>query len=386
MFFLKFNTFYILVTIYIDIFAKKTMETRIRKNDIFLLFLTCIISGVLILIPEIFNTGVSESAFYQSNAPLIAFFGLTLFTLLVNEKLSVKLLISTLVVFSLSAVYINLISLKGETSSVILARIHLPLMLWCLYGLIFTDFKWREKVKLIDFLRYNGELAILLAVIMITGGIMVGLTIALFQVIDINVTKFYFDQIALVGVVSVPILATFIANRFPEIAAKIAPVIASIFSPMVLIILIFFLGSLFFADKDPFNDRDFLLVFNFMLLAVMALIVFSVSETATFRNRKFGRAVLLALTLVTLIVDIIALTAIIYRLGEFGLSPNRFAVLATNIIIFGNILLIMIDLIKVNFKNKNIEIVEKTIAGYLPVYAVWTVFAVFLLPLIFGFK
>ncbi len=87
-----------------------------------------------------------------------------------------------------------------------------------------------------------------------------------------------------------------------------------------------------------------------------------------------------------MIVDIIALTAIIYRLGEFGLSPNRFAVLATNILIFGNILLIMIDLIKVNFKNKNIEIVEKTIAGYLPVYAVWTVFAVFLLPLIFGFK
>lgn len=386
MFFLKFNTFYILVTIYIDIFAKKTMETGIRKNDIFLLFLTCIISGVLILIPEIFYTGVSESVFYQGNAPLIAFFGLTLFTLLVKDKLSLKLLISTLVVFSLSAVYINLISLKGETSSVILARIHLPLMLWCLYGLIFTDFKWREKVKLIDFLRYNGELAILLAVIMITGGIMVGLTIALFQVIDINVTKFYFDQIALVGVVSVPILATFIANRFPEIAAKIAPVVASIFSPMVLIILIFFLGSLFFADKDPFNDRNFLLVFNFMLLAVMALIVFSVSETATFRNRKFGRAVLLALTLVTLIVDIIALSAIIYRLGEFGLSPNRFAVLATNILIFGNILLIMIDLIKVNFKNKNIEIVEKTIAGYLPVYAVWTVFAVFLLPLIFGFK
>jgi len=362
------------------------METGIRKNDIFLLFFTCIISGVLILIPEIFNTGVSEYVFYQSNAPLIAFFGLTLFTFLIKERLSVKSLISALLVFSLSAVYINLISLKGETSSVILARIHLPLMLWCLYGLIFTDFKWREKAKLIDFLRYNGELAILLAVIMITGGIMVGLTIALFQVIDINVTKFYFDQIALVGLVSVPILATFIANRFPEIAAKIAPVIASIFSPMVLIILIFFLGSLFFANKDPFNDRDFLLVFNFMLLAVMALIVFSVSETATFRNRKFGRAILLALTLVTLIVDIIALTAIIYRLGEFGLSPNRFAVLATNILIFGNILLIMIDLIKVNFKNKNIEIVEKTIAGYLPVYAIWTVFAVFLLPLIFGFK
>lgn len=361
------------------------METGIRKNDILILVITCIISGFLILLPEWFDLGISDSNFYESNAPLIAFFGLTLFTLFLKERFNLKVLITALTVFAISTVYINIIGLNGESSSVVLARIHLPLMLWCLYGLIYTDFKWGEKSKLIDFLRYNGELAILLAVIMITGGIMVGLTIGLFQAIEINITKMYFDQIALVGVVSVPILATFVTKRFPAIAGKIAPVIASIFSPMVLLILVFFLISLFFVDKDPINDRDFLLVFNFMLLGVMALIVFSVSETATIR-KKFGRIILLALTIVTLIIDIIALTAIIYRLGEFGLSPNRFAVLATNILIFGNILLIMIDLIKVNFKNRNIDIVENTIAGYLPVYAVWTVFAVFLLPLIFGFK
>ena len=362
------------------------MEAGIRKNDILILVITCVISGFLILLPEWFELGISESNFYESNAPLIAFFGLTLFTLLIKERFNLKVLITTLVVFAISAVYINLIGVKGESSSVVLARIHLPLMLWCLYGLIYTDFKWGEKSKLIDFLRYNGELAILLAVIMITGGIMVGLTIGLFQAIEINITEMYFEKFALVGVVSVPILTTFITKRFPAIAGKIAPVIASIFSPMVLVILVFFLVSLFFVNKDPINDRDFLLVFNFMLLGVMALIVFSVSETATIRNKKFGRIILLALTTVTLIIDIIALTAIIYRLGEFGLSPNRFAVLATNILIFGNILLIMIDLIKVNFKNRNIDIVENTIAGYLPVYALWTVFAVFLLPLIFEFK
>ena len=362
------------------------MKATFWKNDVFLLITTCIISGFLILLPKWFELSITESDFLESNAPLIAFFGLTLFSLLIKKNLDMKMFFVTIFIYAVSAVYINVVGLKSESSSVNLAQIHLPLMLWCLYGLIYADFKFSNKTGFIDYFKHNGELAILIAVTMITGGIMMGLTVSLFQTIDVNFESLHVDHIVLAGLVSVPIIATFIIRRYPSIAGKIAPVIAGIFSPMVLVILVIFLVSLFFVDKDPFNDREFLLVFNFMLLGVMALIVFSVSETAMIRNKKFGRITLLALTFVTLMIDIIALTAIIYRLGEYGFTPNRFVVMCTNILIFGNLLLIMIDLIKVNFKNRNIEIVELTIARYLPVYAVWTVFAVFLLPLIFDFK
>jgi hypothetical protein len=46
----------------------------------------------------------------------------------------------------------------------------------------------------------------------------------------------------------------------------------------------------------------------------------------------------------------------------------------------------MIDLYKVGFKGKEIKTVELTIAKYLPIYTVWTIFVTFGIPFIFGLK
>jgi hypothetical protein len=88
----------------------------------------------------------------------------------------------------------------------------------------------------------------------------------------------------------------------------------------------------------------------------------------------------------TVVKDLIALSAIFYRLGTFGITPNRLAVLGSNILILGNLILIFIDLFKVNFKKALIREVELTIAKYLPVYLIWILFVVFGFPLIFGMK
>jgi len=140
------------------------------------------------------------------------------------------------------------------------------------------------------------------------------------------------------------------------------------------------------TGKDPYNDRDFLLIFNIMLIGVMAIIVFSVSETSLIRRQKFNELVLFILSIVTIIINLVALSAIFYRLGEFGFTPNRMAVLGSNILIFINLILITIDLCKINFKQSELESVELTISKYLPVYIIWTSFVVFILPFIFGMK
>jgi hypothetical protein len=118
----------------------------------------------------------------------------------------------------------------------------------------------------------------------------------------------------------------------------------------------------------------------------MAIIVFSVSETSTFRKQRFNEIVLFVLSIVTLIINLIALSAIFYRLGQFGLTPNRLAVLGSNILIFVNLILITIDLFKINFKKAEIESVELTISKYLPVYIIWTLIVVFVFPVVFAMK
>jgi len=157
-------------------------------------------------------------------------------------------------------------------------------MLWCLYGLIYIDFDTRDQVKRIDYIRYNGDLAILTAIILIAGGILTAVTIGLFSAIDLNIEDFYMENIAIIGLVSAPIVATYIIRNFPVITNRIAPIIAGIFSPLVLITLVVYLISIILTGKDPYSDRDFLLVFNLMLLGVMAIIVFSVTGTSVNKN------------------------------------------------------------------------------------------------------
>jgi len=140
------------------------------------------------------------------------------------------------------------------------------------------------------------------------------------------------------------------------------------------------------TGKDPYNDRDFLLIFNIMLLGVMGIIVYSVSETSEIKNQKFNSLILFVLSIVTIIIDLIALSAIFYRLGEYGLSPNRLAILVSNILILANLVIIMIDLFRINFKKNEFKIVEMSVAKFLPVYLIWIVIVIFGFPFIFGMK
>lgn len=357
-------------------------KSDVRRTDIYFLIVTCLITGFLVKLPQVFDFNPVDNLFYEKNVGLIVLAGLSVFSFLTANQLKIKNLIISVVIFILSAVYINLLPTGGEHNSVVLAYLHLPLFLWCLYGLIYINFNTKDKLKRMEYVRYNGDIAILIAIILIAGGILTALTLGLFSAIDLKIERFYFDYIVIPGLVVSPVVATYIVKNFPSITSKIAPVIAGIFSPLVLITLTAFLISVFVTGKDPYNDRDFLLIFNLMLFGVMAVVVFSVSGLSV--NRKYSLKVLIlfALSIVTLVVDLIALSAILYRLGEFGFTPNRTAVLGSNLLIFGNLAMITIDLFKVAFKGKELKTVEQTIVGYFPVYMVWVIFVTVGLPLI----
>ncbi len=357
-----------------------------QRRDIWRLIISCIVAALLIKLPQVLGIEMKDFIYYVKNGGLIVLFGLSLYSLLTKQTIKFREIAISLSLFIISALYINLLPYDQQSDSVNLAYIHLPLMIWFLYGIIFIDFNLNDTLKRMDYIRYNGDLAIWGGIIIIAGGILTGITLGLFSAIDINIEDFYFNYIVVCGIVAVPIVATFIIKNHSLVTNKIAPVIANIFSPLVLITLIIYLTSIVVTGKDPYNDRDFLLVFNLMLLGVMAIIVFSISETSNRPKHRFNEWILFMLSVVTLIVDLVALSAILYRVGEFGFTPNRTAVLGSNLLIFGNLVLIMVDLYKVNVKHEEISRVEMSIARYLPVYMIWTIFVVFVLPFIFGMK
>jgi hypothetical protein len=362
----------------------RQLSFPITARDLVVILVICLVAAVIVLIPKFAGFDPYANMYYAKNAPMTAFAALIAYVLTVRKITAKKWLFTVAAIFAVSAVFINLLPDDSKDQTVVLACIHLPLLLWCVYGMAYTGFDLRDNGKRVSFIRHNGDMAILGALIVLSGMLLAGLSIGLFSSIEIRIEKFVMDYIAICGIVAAPAITEFILRHYPRLTEKIAPILASIFSPVVLITLVIYLVAVIFSGKDPYTDRDFLILFNLMLLVVMALIVFSLSETSAGRRRKASEAVLLALSVVTLIVDIVALSAIFYRLSEYGVTPNRVAVLGSNLLILGNLVLITIDLFRVTFRNAHMERVNLTTARYLPVYMAWTVVVVFLFPLIFS--
>ncbi len=118
----------------------------------------------------------------------------------------------------------------------------------------------------------------------------------------------------------------------------------------------------------------------------MAIIVFSIAGTSRSERNRVEIIILFLLSVVTIIVNCVALSAILFRISEWGITPNRLAVLGGNILILINLLLVAFKLLRTIFNKSDVEEVEKIISKFLPVYSLWSVVVVFLFPLVFSFR
>src|SRR5690606_32425486 len=94
--------------------------------------------------------------------------------------------------------------------------------------------------------------------------------------------------------------------------------------------------------------------------------------------------VLFLLSGVTIIVNGIAISAILFRIAEWGITPNRAAVLGANLLILLNLFMVTTQFFRVISNRSETHGVGKVIARYLPVYFIWAAIVTFLFPLIFG--
>ena len=353
-----------------------------RKQWIKIIILS-VVAAFIAKIPHLFL--LDNDFFYTRNIgfiifpPLMAYF-------FIKEKTSIKAVVITLLALIVSAIFINWLPTTNNSDTVILSCIHLPLILWFFLGYSFTEGNLNSYEKRLAFLRYNGDLLVISALILIAGLIMSAITINLFSLIGFKIEEFYAENIVVIGLAATPVIGTFIIQTNPQLVSKISPVIARLFSPLVLVVLLSYLIAIIVSGKDPYNDREFLLIFNLLLLGVMALILFSVAETSGPSNNKVQTLLLLLLSILTIIVNGIALSAIIFRIAEWGFTPNRLAVLGSNMLILIHLLFVAFQLLK-TFRNKSsIGEVGKVIATFLPMYFFWAVIVTFLMPFFFNFK
>jgi uncharacterized membrane protein YozB (DUF420 family) len=149
--------------------------------------------------------------------------------------------------------------------------------------------------------------------------------------------------------------------------------------------LLVYLGAILIGGKDPYNDREFLLIFNLLLIGVMGLIFFSVTEASEDQASKVSKSILTSLSAVTILVNLVALSAIGFRISEWGITPNRLAVLGVNVLMLVHLVMVCRKLILSQREEKSLREVALVVVRYLPLYLIWTTIVVFLFPLVFGF-
>ncbi|NEM99271.1 DUF4153 domain-containing protein [Pontibacter burrus] len=353
------------------------------SRDLLLVVLASLVAGFIAKIPAYLP--VAEEFFYPRNIGFIVFPLLTAYFAWKNKLQAYKTaLLGAIMLVSL--VYINLLPGTTTTDTLVLACLHLPLLLWAVLGAAYTGNNFNNYSRRLGYLRFNGDLLVMTALLVIAGVIMTGITIGLFAIIGLQIEQFYAEYIGIFGAAAIPIVATHLTQTNPQLVNKVSPVIAKIFSPLVLIMLTIYLIAIPFSGKDPYNDRDFLILFNILLVGVMALIFFSIADNSRKEQDATSTWILLLLAIVTIVVNSIALSAIMFRIAEWGITPNRLAVLGSNILILFNLLLVTGSLFRAITKKADVASLGRAIAAYLPVYFIWVVIVVFLFPVLFGFK
>lgn len=354
-----------------------------NRSEWIFIIMAIFIAGLLAKIPDF--TGLNPDYFFPRNVAflvlpfIIAFFAW-------KRQLALPQLAVLGAVIASSAIYMNFLPDNPKSDTLLLSCIHLPLFLWALWGFTFAGFSFKAIAQRLEFLKFNGELLVMGAVIMASCMALTGISFGLFALIGVQIDVFFSKYIVVFGLPAVPMVASYIVYRNPQLVNKVSPIIAKLFTPIVLVVLSAYLVAILVTGKDPYNDRNFLLIFNVLLMGVMAIILFSVAENAKNPAGKIANGLVFALSLVTIVLNSIALSAILFRIAEWGITPNRLAVLGSNVLILVHLVIVAYGLFKTLRNQQEAREVELKIAAYLPVYVVWTVVVVFIFPMIFNFQ
>ena len=359
-----------------------TAQSSLTQSSFVFLLGMCLVATLLVKLPAYLE--IEGDWYYPRFVPLIVFSALIIYF----QKAALNLRIARFIGVSLVVyfVYLLLLPFDESSDSIIMALLHLPLVCCSLLALSFTSGEWRSTDARLSFIRYIGEMGIYTVLILLGGMVLTGITFGLFSVIDLDIMPWYSEYVIVMGLVSAPLVATYLFDTKLNRQSKFAPILANVFSPLFLITILAYLFASFLQGNSPFTDRDFLINFNGLLILILALTVFSICGKKRSEEVQVADYINILLLIATLLVNIIALSAIVFRWAEYGMTLNRIVVTGANLLIFVHLILLLKKYVVCLSKNQGFARLESTVASYLPVYTCWALIVAVLLPLIFQFE
>ena len=274
-----------------------------------------------------------------------------------------------------------------------LMLLHLPLLAWVGAGFSILGPRSDHQNRF-AFLIKSIEVFITGGLYLGAGGAFVGITIGMFDALDIKLSDQVMRILIAGGAGLVPVLAVAgvydphvrpIAQRFQQGLGKVIYTLMRLLMPLTLLVLVIYLFVIPFNFMEPFRKREVLIVYNVMLFAVMGLLVGATpvrERDLPEKQQSALRTGMLAVAVLAVFVSLYALSATVYRTVLGGWTMNRLTVIGWNSINIG----ILVLLIYKQFKDGRalwIRSLQSVFSLGTAGYVAWALFLTLAIPFLF---
>jgi hypothetical protein len=285
----------------------------------------------------------------------------------------------------LSALVINVYPFGVGSHTERLAALHLPIALWLVVGVTYAGGRWADGGRRMDFVRFSGELFIYYVLIALGGGVLTMFTVGVFASIGADAKWFVERWLLPCGAVGAVLVASWLVEAKQSVIENMAPVLSRLFTPLFAAVLVTFLATMVWTGRGIDIERNVLIAFDLLLVLVLGLLLYSISARDSDAPAGSFDWLLVLLVILALLVDAVALAAIVARISEFGFTPNRVAALGENLILLVNLAWSAWLYGRFLRGRGSFRALEKWQTDYLPAYAAWAAIVVIFFPPLFGY-
>lgn len=340
-----------------------------------------IAAALAIKVPALFGIDI-QSAFYAINLSLFILPILAAYLVVQTGNVRPRAVLLAAPFLGAAAI-INIYPLTGDAT--LLTILHLPIALWLVIGLAYTGPRWHTSEGRMDFVRFSGELAIYYILLALGGGVLMAFTMAMFAAIGIDASIVLAEWILPSGAMGAVIIGAWLVETKKGVVENMAPILTRVFTPLVTLVLLSFLLTMVVTGHGIDVERGVLIAFDLLLVLVTGLVIYAASARDTDVPPDIFDRLQLLLIISAVIVDFLALAAIATRIAEYGVSPNKLAALAENLILLVNLLGAAWIYLQFIGRQLRFTAMVQWQTAFLPIYAGWATVVVVVFPLVFGF-
>ncbi|NCC12153.1 MAG: hypothetical protein EOM32_02150 [Spirochaetia bacterium] len=352
--------------------VEQAMQAYTAKKLLILLAIQIVVSQL----PSLFGFPPSDAnlPYYALYLSFLVFPPLAVL-LASDQRAYLYRFVLALALLALSLTFTVTLRINPTSQSFALSALHLPLLCLLLLSTVKQKTNWPEHMA--KHLQNLCEAALLTFLLFCSVMVLMMLSLFLFEAIGMDVESFVSSFVLTAVFPALPLLAFYLLGTRNLGMGTLLRLLAKLFLPLFTLMMAAFLIALF-AGKGSFTeDRSLLLGIDLLLALVLLMILLAANLWEQEQLSSWYKPLIITASLLALAIDLAALLAITQRFLNYGITPNRLAVLSENLLLGANLGALALTMLR----GKSMARMQSI---FFALYGSWFLVVVVLFPLMFG--